>query len=91
MSASLFRACAKAVGAPVQEFTVRSDAGCGSTIGPVIATLSGILTVDCGSPQYSMHSIREMMGAFDAFNGYLALRGALLHHPALAPSASGLN
>lgn len=29
-----------------------------STIGPITATLSGILTVDCGSPQFSMHSIR---------------------------------
>ena len=27
------------------------DTGCGSTIGPIIATLSGILTVDVGSPQ----------------------------------------
>ena len=42
----------------VQEFAVKSDSGCGSTIGPIIATLSGILTVDVGSPQFSMHSIR---------------------------------
>ena len=70
---------------------MRSDSGCGSTIGPVIATLSGILTVDCGTPQYSMHSIREMMGSFDAFNGYLVLKGALLHHPSMSVLGSGLN
>ena len=58
ISATLFREVAKRAGLPVQEFTVRSDSGCGSTIGPIIATLSGILTVDVGTPQFSMHSIR---------------------------------
>jgi aspartyl aminopeptidase len=68
---------------PVQEFSVRSDGGCGSTIGPIIATLSGILTVDCGSPQFSMHSIREMMGAEDPYNGYAHLKATFVHHPSM--------
>jgi aspartyl aminopeptidase len=84
VSASLFREAGRLAGVPVQEFTVRSDMGCGSTIGPILSTLSGILTVDCGSPQYSMHSIRETMAASDAFNGYLHLKGLLAHHPTLA-------
>ena len=58
ISASMFRQFGKLAGIPVQEFSVKSDSGCGSTIGPIISTLSGILTVDCGSPQFSMHSIR---------------------------------
>ena len=58
VSATMFRHFGKVAGVPVQEFAVKSDSGCGSTIGPIIATLSGILTVDCGSPQFSMHSIR---------------------------------
>ena len=58
ISASMFRSFGKEASVPVQEFSVKSDSGCGSTIGPIIATLSGILTVDCGSPQFSMHSIR---------------------------------
>ena len=58
ISASMFRQFGKLAGVPVQEFSVKSDSGCGSTIGPIISTLSGILTVDCGSPQFSMHSIR---------------------------------
>lgn len=88
VSASVFRKLgAKAAEAiPVQEFTVRSDAACGSTIGPIIATLSGILTVDCGTPQFSMHSIREMMGSADVKTGCLHFTATLDHHPAVAAS-----
>eukprot|EP00606_Chrysophyceae_sp_TOSAG23-5_P000990 GSChrysophyteH2.ASY1.ANO1.258.1 assembled CDS len=74
VSATMFRRLAKMVGCPVQEFSVRSDQGCGSTIGPIIATLSGILTIDVGTPQFSMHSIREMMGSEDAYIGYVHLK-----------------
>eukprot|EP00597_Dinobryon_sp_UTEXLB2267_P016626 CAMPEP_0201093132 /NCGR_PEP_ID=MMETSP0812-20130820/1694_1 /ASSEMBLY_ACC=CAM_ASM_000668 /TAXON_ID=98059 /ORGANISM="Dinobryon sp., Strain UTEXLB2267" /LENGTH=476 /DNA_ID=CAMNT_0047345159 /DNA_START=18 /DNA_END=1448 /DNA_ORIENTATION=+ len=84
VSASLFRQVAKLMGIPMQEFSVRSDSGCGSTIGPIIATLSGILTVDCGTPQFSMHSIREMMGTQDAYTGYVHMKGVLIHHPSIA-------
>jgi aspartyl aminopeptidase len=83
LSATVFRRAAKMEGIPVQEFTVRSDSGCGSTIGPIIATLSGILTVDCGTPQFSMHSIREMMGTSDAYIGYFHLTAVFKHHPTL--------
>ena len=83
LSATIFRRAAKLANVPVQEFAVRSDSACGSTIGPIIATLSGILTVDCGSPQFSMHSIREMMGKDDAFYGYAHLKSVLLHHTTL--------
>jgi aspartyl aminopeptidase len=58
ISASLFREMAKLDGAKVQEFSVRADMGCGSTIGPITSALTGILTVDVGTPQFSMHSIR---------------------------------
>ena len=50
---------------PVQEFVVRSDLGCGSTIGPTLSTNTGIRTVDVGAPQLSMHSVREMCSAKD--------------------------
>lgn len=40
---------------PIQEFVVRNDCPCGSTIGPTISALTGIRTVDAGMPQLSMH------------------------------------
>lgn len=60
---------------PPQEFVVRNDCPCGSTIGPIIATNTGMRAVDVGMPQLSMHSIREMMGVADLTNG-LALFSA---------------
>lgn len=54
---------------PLQEFIVRQDCGCGSTIGPTISARTGIRTIDMGCPQLSMHSIRETMGAADIQNG----------------------
>ena len=84
VSATMFREFATLMNIPTQEFAIRADGACGSTIGPIISALTGILTVDVGTPQFSMHSIREMMGSEDAFTGYAHLLGALLHHPALA-------
>jgi hypothetical protein len=50
---------------PPQEFVVRNDCPCGSTIGPAIAALTGIRTVDVGISCWSMHSIRETIGVDD--------------------------
>ncbi|UVE16555.1 M18 family aminopeptidase [Pseudomonas sp. LS44] len=50
---------------PVQSFVVRSDMGCGSTIGPLTASQLGVRTVDIGLPTFAMHSIRELAGSHD--------------------------
>ncbi|KAL7147158.1 hypothetical protein ABFS83_06G089100 [Erythranthe nasuta] len=61
----LFKEVAKLHNLPIQEFVVRNDMGCGSTIGPILAAGVGIRTVDCGIPQLSMHSVREICGKED--------------------------
>jgi len=71
LSAALFRevgtrrSSAKGGPIPSQEFCVRSDMACGSTIGPILASGLGVRTVDVGAPQLSMHSIREMCAVED--------------------------
>ncbi len=65
VTAFLFREIGRAAGVPVQEFVVRSDLACGSTIGPIIAANTGMRAVDVGAPMLSMHSVREMCGADD--------------------------
>ncbi|OCH90718.1 aspartyl aminopeptidase [Obba rivulosa] len=51
-------------GGKVQEFEVRNDMPCGSTVGPMLSKL-GIRTVDVGCAMLSMHSIRETAGTQD--------------------------
>jgi len=58
-------ACAERAGVSLQHYVHRTDLPCGSTIGPITATLLGIATVDLGSPMISMHSVREMGGTED--------------------------
>jgi aspartyl aminopeptidase len=60
-----FAALCREAGVTPQHFVVRTDLGCGSTIGPITAAELGIRTVDVGSPMLSMHSIREMAAASD--------------------------
>jgi len=55
---------------PVQTFVVRSDMGCGSTIGPITAAGIGVETIDLGVPTFAMHSSRELAGSEDAHNLY---------------------
>ena len=63
--ASLVKELAKRAGVPIQEFIVRQDSRCGTTIGPIVASNLGIKTVDIGIPQFAMHSIRELCGVAD--------------------------
>jgi aspartyl aminopeptidase len=65
VSSAWFEGLCRKAKVPVQKYVVRSDLGCGSTIGPITAANLGIRTVDVGNPMLSMHSIREMAGAKD--------------------------
>jgi aspartyl aminopeptidase len=48
-----------------QQYSHRTDLGCGSTIGPMVAAQLGMPTVDVGNPMWAMHSIRESAGVLD--------------------------
>lgn len=86
-SAALFRMACAEVGVPCQDFVIRTDLACGTTIGPISAAELGIRTVDVGSAMLSMHSIREMCGADDA-EQLIAAMGWTLHQ-APSPRSAG--
>jgi len=73
-TSATFRQIALQEEVEVQAFVVRSDMGCGSTIGPITAAEVGVRTVDIGVPQFAMHSIREMAGVADAHALYRILK-----------------
>ena len=66
-TASLFRLYCQKAGVPCQQFVMRNDMACGSTIGPLTAAETGVPTVDVGVPQLAMHSIRETAGHLDGW------------------------
>jgi aspartyl aminopeptidase len=67
-AARFIQLCKKAK-VPYQEYAHRTDLGCGSTIGPMVAAQLGMPTVDVGNPMWAMHSIRESAGVLD--HGYM--------------------
>lgn len=64
---AVFKVLAESAQVPVQNFVVRTDMGCGSTIGPIAATEIGVKTLDIGVPTFAMHSIRELCGKKDTW------------------------
>ena len=72
-TSAFFRLLCERAAVPVQAFVARTDMGCGSTIGPVVASEVGVKTIDVGSPTFAMHSIRELAGANDGWYLYKAV------------------
>jgi aspartyl aminopeptidase len=64
-TAARFIVLCEEAGVPYQHYTHRTDLGCGSTIGPIIASRLGVASVDVGSPMWAMHSLRESAGVLD--------------------------
>ncbi len=66
VTSAMIKELAAQANLPIQTFVVRSDMGCGSTIGPITAAQLGVRTLDLGAPTFAMHSIRELAGSADA-------------------------
>lgn len=58
VSSSLLRIIADKGNVPIQDFIVKNDSPCGSTVGPILASGTGMKTIDIGVPMLGMHSIR---------------------------------
>jgi aspartyl aminopeptidase len=75
VSTSLLRILAEQSNVPIQDFIVKNNSPCGSTIGPILASGTGIKTIDIGVPMLGMHSIRETCGVLDATHYYNLFKG----------------
>lgn len=64
---------------PLQDFVVRNDSPCGSTIGPLTASTLGIMAIDFGGPMWAMHSCRETCSASDLVAVYRTYLAFFLH------------
>jgi aspartyl aminopeptidase len=70
--------CNKA-GVKYQDFVVRNDSPCGSTIGPLMSAMLGVRAIDVGAPQWAMHSCRETCGVHDVESLLKFCRGFFAH------------
>ncbi len=64
-SAARFIGLCEQAKVPFQQYAHRTDLGCGSTIGPIVAAQLGMASVDVGAAMWAMHSIRESAGVLD--------------------------
>ncbi|MBU1568261.1 MAG: M18 family aminopeptidase [Proteobacteria bacterium] len=70
LSSAIYKHVCKEAKIVPQEFVMRSDLTCGSTIGPITSARLGVRTVDVGAASLAMHSIREHTGALDPYLFY---------------------
>lgn len=74
VSASYFMEACRRAGVPFQKFYNRNDIAGGSTIGPVLSSLTTIPTADIGTPMLAMHSVREFGAVADNVYTMMAFR-----------------
>ncbi|MBQ8175368.1 MAG: M18 family aminopeptidase [Clostridia bacterium] len=68
-SEAVVKAIMQKADVPYQNFYMRADMPCGSTLGAISATQVSVRSVDIGIPQLAMHAATETMGVADY--GYL--------------------
>ncbi|KAI8868627.1 aspartyl aminopeptidase [Ramicandelaber brevisporus] len=81
-TSTMLKTIARKHAVPIQEFVVRNDSSCGSTIGPILAARLGLRTIDIGCPQLSMHSIRETAGTVDIAHAINLFKGVFSEYMA---------
>lgn len=72
--AALLRQVAGEAKVPLQNFSMRADLACGSTVGPLVAAQLSMEAIDCGAPMLAMHSARETMAVRDQFDSMALYR-----------------
>jgi len=77
ITAAVYKYLCLEAGIEPQEFVMRSDLACGSTIGPLTAARLGVHTLDVGAPTLAMHSIREHTGSSDPYLLYRSVAAFL--------------
>ena len=65
LSSAAIKILAKTRGVRIQEYYNRSDARCGSTLGPMASAITGLGACDVGLAQLAMHSALETVGYDD--------------------------
>lgn len=68
LSSAAIKVLLKRCGAAYQEYYNRSDARCGSTLGPMASAITGLNACDVGLAQLAMHSALETVGYDDIAN-----------------------
>ena len=77
ISGAIIRMLSKKNNVPLEDFIVRCDSRCGSTIGPMMSTQLGCLAADIGGSQLGMHSISETAGVLDFCYYFRLMKGFL--------------
>ena len=60
-----FAALCEVAGVRLQDYVVKQDMACGTTIGPIASAQMAMRVVDVGLPMWAMHSTAETCGASD--------------------------
>ncbi|KAI0221997.1 Aspartyl aminopeptidase [Lamellibrachia satsuma] len=82
----VIREVARKAGVPLQDFVVKNDSPCGSTIGPIMSAKLGIPTIDLGAAQLSMHSIREMCETTSVYHTTALFKALFEEYPSVMAS-----